>query len=269
MLKEIILLAVGAVFGLGATLMAGAAPFYFPNTPPWVLHAAFWGGCALMGLMVLDAGLLFLWRDTGPKLGPGVVINLAIAAIVGALIWHYSPANSSKEESLEGFTAFAFVRLYDTPEAKNRYIFDLGTTDGAKASFYLSASGLFTYSITDTHGSAYNLEIPVGASGIPIDGYVFLYCEAGVGEDATVMRVLINTKEVRRRKLDFPIDLGKKDWKQFTIGADNKGQNNAPFKIAMFGVGHQTFNRSQIGSLYLRFTQYLRDIGSGIKAGSK
>jgi hypothetical protein len=269
MLKEILLLAIGGIFGLGATLMAAAGPFYFPNTAPWVIHAAFWGGLALMGLMILDAGLMFLWRDAGPKLGPGIVINLAIAAIVGALVWHYSPADFAKAKNLEGFTASALVRLYDTPEAKNRYIFDLVTTDGAKVSFYLSASGLFTYSITDTHGAAYNLEIPVGNNGIPIDRYVYLYCEAGVDDDSTVVRVMIDAKEVRRRVYDFPIDLGKKDWKQFTIGADNKGQNNAPFKIAMFTVGHTTLSNTDVKNMLVIFSQYLKDIGSGIKTGGK
>lgn len=269
MLKEIILLAIGGIFGLGATLMAAAGPFYFPNTPSWVMHAAFWGGLALMGLMAVDTGLMFLWRDAGPKLGPGIVINVALAAIGGALIWHYSPVYLLSAESLEGFTASAFVRLYDTPEVKKRYIFDMATTDGAKASFYLSASGLFTYSITDTHGASYNLEIPVGTGGIPIDRYVYLYCEAGVDDESTIVRVMIDAKEVRRRVYDFPIDLGKKDWKKFTIGADNEDQNNAPFKIAMFSAGHTTFSNIDVKNMFVIFSQYLKDVGSGIRTGGK
>jgi hypothetical protein len=268
MLKDIILLALGGIFGLGATLMAAAAPFYFPNTPPWAIHAAFWGGVALMALMTFDATLLLLWREPGPKLGPGFIINLGLVLVAAGAIYRYSPIHSASK-SLPGVTAFAFVRLYDTPEARNRFLFDLSTSDGAKASFYLSASGLFTYSVVDVHGAAYNLEIPVGVNGIPIDGYIFLYCDAGLNEDSTIIRVLVDTKEIRKRVLDFAIDLGKRDWKQLTIGADNKGTQNTPFKIALFGVGHQTFTSPQVAMLFARFVAYLKDIGSGIKPGSR
>jgi hypothetical protein len=43
MFREIILLAVGAVFGLGATMTAAVAPIYLPNMPPWAVHWLFWG----------------------------------------------------------------------------------------------------------------------------------------------------------------------------------------------------------------------------------
>ena len=47
--------AIGAVFGLGATMAAVAAPSHFPNTQPWVWHWLFWGGVAFMTLMASDA----------------------------------------------------------------------------------------------------------------------------------------------------------------------------------------------------------------------
>jgi len=91
MLKEIILPVIGALCGLGVTLMAAAAPIRFPNAPPWAVHAAFWGGIALIAIMILDAALLYLWKDSRPRLGPGLVINLAVGAPTLALVWHYSP----------------------------------------------------------------------------------------------------------------------------------------------------------------------------------
>ncbi len=92
MLKELIPLGVGAIFGLGTALMATAAPLYYPNAPSWVWHWLFWGGLALMALMVLDVALLFLWRaDVGaPKLWPALILNLSLAVAAGATIWHYS-----------------------------------------------------------------------------------------------------------------------------------------------------------------------------------
>jgi hypothetical protein len=268
-MRDVIFLAIGALFGLGTTVMAAAAPLYFPNSPPWLIHAAFWSGIALMALMVLDGGLMFFWGGPGPRLGPGAIINVALMAMTAALIWHYSPAQFAPQQALPGFTASALIRLYDTPEAKNRYIFDLATSDGAKAAFYLSASEQFTYSITDTNGVSYNLEIPIGNSGIPIDRYIFLYCEAGVSENSTVVRVMIDAKEIRRRVYDFPISLGKKDWTKFTVGADNQGQHNSPFKIAMFSAGHTTFLDAQVKDMFVIFTKYLKDTGSDIRTGTQ
>jgi hypothetical protein len=273
MLREIILsaiTAIGALCGLGVTLMAASAPNHFPNAPPWAVHAAFWAGIAVIAIMVLDATLLFLWQDWRPRLGPGIVLNLATAAIALALVWHYSPIHflEQKEKGLPGFTAFAFVRLDNTPAAKNRYVFDQVTSDGAGAAFYqLASSSLFIFSIKDTHGAFYNLEIPVGDKGVPVDRYVFLYCDAGIGKGSTVARVMIDGIEVRRRVLDFPMDLGKQDWKQVAVGTDSRGQNDAPFKIGVFGVGQEAFSNSDIRTHYIQFVQFLKD--SGAEAGDK
>jgi hypothetical protein len=268
MLREIIVSAItasGALCGLGVTLMAASAPNHFPNAPPWAVHAAFWGGIALIALMILGAVLIFLWQDWRPRLGPGIVLNLATAAIALALVWYYSPIHFLNQKGLPGFMAFAFVRVDNTSEAKNRYVFDQVTSDGAGAAFYqLGSSSLFIFSIRNTHGAFYNLEIPVGDNGVPVDRYVFLYCEAGIGKDSTVARVMIDGKEVRRRVLDFPMDLGKQDWKQATVGIDS-----APFEIGMFGVGQETFSDSDIRTHYAQFVQFLKDPANGAKAGIK
>ena len=60
--REIILLGVGGFFGLGATITAFAAPTYLPNMLPWAIYWLFWGGLALMALMVVDALLLLVCR---------------------------------------------------------------------------------------------------------------------------------------------------------------------------------------------------------------
>jgi hypothetical protein len=71
---------------------------------------------------------------------------------------------------------------------------------------------------------------------------------------------------VARRTLDF-IEFGREysKWKQVTFGADNQGQNNAPFKVAMFGFGHTTLTGPQIQSLNSGFLEYLREIESPTK----
>ena len=54
MLKDLVLVGIGAV-GLGAMLMSLGGLSYFPNAPSWVWYLLFWGGIALMSLMVARA----------------------------------------------------------------------------------------------------------------------------------------------------------------------------------------------------------------------
>jgi hypothetical protein len=269
MLKEIILsaiAAIGALCGLGITLIAASAPNHFPNAPLWAVHAAFWGGIAIIALVILGATLLFLWQDWRPRLGPGIVLNLATAAIALALVWHYSPIHpAGKQKGLPGFTAFAFVRLDSVPAARDRYVFDQATSDGAGAAFYqLASSSLFIFSLGNTHGDSYHVEIPVGdKGGIPVDRYIFLYCEAAIGKDSTVARVMIDGKEVRRRVLNFAMDLGKQDWKQ--VGVDGKTENGANFKPSKLGIGQEALSDSDIRAHYVQFAQFLKDTAGDSK----
>jgi hypothetical protein len=116
----------------------------------------------------------------------------------------------------------------------------------------------------DINKESCSLEIPIGNAGIPIDRYIFLYCEVALGSRETVLRVLVDGKEVRRRAYDFPIGLGNRNWRRVTLFADTEGKNTAPFKIAMFGSGHATMSDVQIESVRTRFNEYLQAIGSSM-----
>jgi hypothetical protein len=89
MLKEAILLGIGAIFGLGAALMSAAAPLYAPNAPLWVWHWTFWGGVTLMVLMLLDLYFLLVW-DSGPRFLPVILINIGLCTAASGLVMHYS-----------------------------------------------------------------------------------------------------------------------------------------------------------------------------------
>lgn len=93
MLKDMALVALGAVFGLGASMTAVSAPAYFPGVQMWIWHTLFWAGVAIMTLMVVDAVLIVLWSSSSePKVFPALGINLGICLIGASLIYFYSPA---------------------------------------------------------------------------------------------------------------------------------------------------------------------------------
>jgi hypothetical protein len=251
-----------AVLAIGITLVIGVPPPWWPEMPKGLVR-----GIIACGVLVAIAGLYLLvmgcLSSALKERSPWPIAGMLAGALIflgSAGVWFYGP----HFKTLPGFSAFALARLYDTPELRRKYIFDFASPDGAKVSLYLASDDLFRFQLLDINKEAYTLDIPIGDKGVPIDRYVFIYCEVGLGSRETVLRVLIDGKEVRRRSYDFPIALGSRNWKQVTVFADNEGKNTTPFKIAMFGFGHATMSDVQIEGLQTRFDEYLRTIGSSI-----
>jgi hypothetical protein len=176
------------------------------------------------------------------------MIAFGVGFIVCAA-WFFWPIKS-EEQKLPGFTAYAVIRLYDTPEFRRRYVFEFVSSDGAKVSFYLSASSVFTLSATDIRGEAYPLEVKLGDGGIPIDQFVTLFCEVGIAKNSTTMRILVNEREVARRDFSFPLNLGKMDWKPGALGAPVIGTNQGGvFLLSEIGVYPKTMTSAEVHAL--------------------
>jgi hypothetical protein len=175
----------------------------------------------------------------------------AICAVIAVwLAWFFWPRDAFYQ-TMPGFTAYAVVRIFDTPELRRKYLFDFETPEGAKASFYISAADRFTWAITDVHKEPYQLEIPQGRGKVPLDEVIALFCQVGLTDTATLMRVVINGGEIGRRALPFPINLGKMEWTKLTLGS------NMPFRFFEEGVYSKTLTDREIGKL----TQNARQFG--------
>jgi hypothetical protein len=185
-----------------------AEPILFPDQPRSLVWGFFLGGIALSIIALI-------------KIANTVRLMIGIVIIAG-LAWYLWPRDVFNHQ-IPGFTAYAVVRIYDTPELKRKYLFDLATPEGAKAAFYLSASDIFTFAVTDIHGEMYPLEVKLGRSGIPIDAFIVLICQVGIDNDKkdTVLRVLVNGSEIRRRSISAVLELGNiKQIKSMTLFAD-------------------------------------------------
>jgi internalin A len=86
--RDVLLLAIGAIFGLGSTMASLAAPSHFPSAPAWVWHWLFWGGVALMAVTACDLVILSVWR---PRLLTAVFANAGLLCFAGAWIAQSSP----------------------------------------------------------------------------------------------------------------------------------------------------------------------------------
>ena len=236
------------IFGFAlAVFIALATLIVEPWSKPW------WIGIIAAGLILLIALVHILAGDDLLAWGPWLLI--IVGPLIG-IIWLY--VAKPIQEELPGFGSYAVIRLYDSPEFRRRYVFDFVSSDGAKVALYLSASSRFTFSVTDVRGESYPLEVKVGADGIPIDDFVILFCEVGLTENSTRLRILVNEKEVARRDLNFPLSLGKMDWKPGSLGAPTIGQNQGGiFLLVEFGIWQKTFSRETIRKLTENVRQYV------------
>jgi hypothetical protein len=247
------------VFAAGAVLTALSVQ-YASSVLLWEI--VFWGGIAAMAISCVDAIL----RKLSPSLVWRITLYGLTGAVITANILYFSVPH---DESLPGLGAYSYVRLYDTPELRRKFIYDFVSSNGSRATFFLTKSDEFSFSVSDSNGEPYSLEIPLGNDGIPIDRYIFLFCEAGLKERSTILKVFVDDKEVASRTVPFRLNFGKLDWTIRTIGADASGQNNAPFKMAEFGLYHATFTLTQKRKLIENFKKYLADTGSSLSKTKK
>jgi hypothetical protein len=203
-------------------------------------------GWSLITIAVVGAVFLVGYHFAGRRMAwifPWILI------VGGPLIggaWLYF----NREIKLPGFTGYAVIRLYDSPEFRRRYVFEFVSSDGARVAFYLSASSVFTFSVTDIRGESYPLEVRLGHGGIPIDKFVALFCEVGVAKNSSILRVIVNEKEVATRKLSFPLNLGKMDWKPGSLGQPLIGVNQGGvFMLTELGIYGQTMTSKEIHAL--------------------
>jgi len=196
----------------------------------------------------------------------GFLIPISLAAslagvlAIGKII---EPKSLLAKESYLGFSAELMLEIRNVPELRRQYIFQHVTPETAKADFYFSADDHFVFSISDVRGETYSLEIPTGILGIPIYRQFFLVCEAGTLENQTILRVLVDGREVAERTFAFRVDLGSRNWSKATMGANIDGKQNSAFTVLSWGFGHVTMTDKQIDDMRDGLLTYIQAVQHG------
>jgi hypothetical protein len=107
----------------------------------------------------------------------------------------------------------------------------VGEAAKGRFSIYLDPENRFTLSVLDTQGELYTVRVPSGASGVPLNEFIYLSCEVGTTDKSTSLRVLVNAREVSTLVIPFKIELGALDLKGGMIGADLNSQNNESYSV--------------------------------------
>ena len=145
-----------------------------------------------------------------------------------------------------GVAAHFIVRLKEGQEKRRRYLFDYYKEDGASLAMYLSASDVFTISVTDVNGEIYTLETSVGRRGMPIAQWMYVAAEVAQLPKYTKLSLDLNGAQVSERLLPIVLNLGDDVWgKHGALGADRNGQNNGKFDLGEFILRAKTLARNE------------------------
>jgi hypothetical protein len=210
-------------------------------------------------LSEITIATLLLHHSTGrDQSGRRKLITILGLGVFTAILLTWAGSYFWPDQTFPGIGVYSYIRLYDSPEYRQRYVFEFETSALARTAFYLSASDQFTFSVTDAYGSTYPIEVKVGQGGIPIDKFVALFCEVGLREDSTILRVSVNDQTIASRIVPARIELGTMDWHPGNIGAPITGQNvGGIFKLFEIGIYKRTFTSAEREKPFKNITDFI------------
>jgi len=151
-------------------------------------------------------------------------ICLALTAVLGVFSWPVPDeldaklsrilaaveknAKDSPHISLPGFSFQALITIHNSKTSGRSYIYDRGIVGGSHFAIYVSQDKLFTFLLTDTKGESFELRVPIGPDGVPLNEVIYLACEVGLTATTTRMEVLVNGKTVAFKETPIVVDLG-------------------------------------------------------------
>lgn len=227
-----------------------------------------WAVAITCGLVFLCSTVLFLqksWRALPERpfqrkfMGPLILFAVGIICIGTSAAWYFriaTPVNSQAQEKLKGqretlpgISVHLVIKINDVTESRRKFVFDFSDPEGAHAAFYLSASNMFVFEVTDIRGEKYPLEIPIGRTGIPFGEWIYLVAEVGVSSAKTNLAVLVNGYVKQSRTLSFAADLGSRKWENKVVGANANSTQHGGFSLAELIIYSVTPNDEDIRKL--------------------
>lgn len=180
-----------------------------------------------------------------------LIITTFVIIIVIIFNHNYFNMKSSElfSQSFPGFSFHALIKLNDVSSNHRKYIVDIGKVNGSRLSVYISSDNVFTFSFIDAVGEPHNIQLPIGSKGVPFGKQFYLICELGIDGQSTLLRMLIDGKEIKSIQLPFKVDYRNLDVPGGVIGADLNGENGASFDLYSTLLFETTLTSSAIDKL--------------------
>jgi len=159
-------------------------------------------------------------------------------------------------QNFPGISYQALIKLNDISADHRKYLIDFGQLNGSRFSVYISSDNVFTFSFIDAKGEPHLIQLPIGSSGIPFGKPFYLICELGIDGQSTLLRMLVDGKEIKSIALPFKLDLGGIDVSDGVIGADLNGANGASFDMGTMMIFRTTMIHLQIDILTKMILDY-------------
>lgn len=161
----------------------------------------------------------------------------------------FKPFVKSEElfsQNFPGISFQALIRLNDISTNRRKYLIDFGSVNGSRFSVYISSDNVFTFSFIGARGEPHPIQLPIGSRSIPFGNPFYLICELGIDGQSTLLRMLIDGKEIKSIRFPFKVDLGGIDVIGGVIGADLNGNNGAYFDMGTLMIFSKTKTPSEI-----------------------
>jgi hypothetical protein len=204
-------------------------------------------------------------------------LGYLVIALIGASIfvgyWWFagkiSNSNGGKSalftQNFPGISFQALIRLNDISDNNRKYLVDFGKINESRFSIYISSDNVFTFSFIDAKDEPHLIQMPIGTNGIPFGKLFYLTCELGIDGQNTLLRMLVDGKEIKFIQLPFKVDLGKIDVRGGVIGADLNGNNGASFDMGTMMIFSTTMIPSQVTALTGMVLDYYKSPGRNLK----
>ncbi len=225
---------------------------------PWIGIQAWWlrgmAGALVGGALWVALPYVYAGRQT-PRAAirsesPPTAAQIAeeVAKITkGSLVpdvGHHNVWNSR----LPGISTFLEISVSNVTELRRKVFFEYKDPEGSGAKFYLSASDIFTFSITDMRGEAVLIEVPMGDDGISMGKFNFLVLSAGTASNYSFIGVFVNGRKVAERVLEFPLWLGSRRWGG-RLGGSLSGESGGDFSFFGTAIWSTSLTEEEIVAL--------------------
>ncbi|MGC2411739.1 MAG: hypothetical protein WA459_03455 [Stellaceae bacterium] len=225
--------------GVGAVFAATT------STEFWIARICF----VFSAILLAIAFFLWLLQDlrasaagSGLRVLAGAFASLAIFGVTpAALYWIEAKENSIVsgnffQTPMPGFSLGAVIRLLDTPALRRKFLFEALDPEGAAVSVYLTAEDKFLLSLKDIYGESYSVPVSLGSRGVPFGQFIFIMCEVGLADNKTGVGIFVNGKLVASQLFPVSLNIGSRNWKLTSFGADSHGNDPGAFQTTEFFV---------------------------------